>query len=60
MLRRLAAVALTGDWSLAFRPQSGGKPHALQSYGRPNVNNEEPAATAMYCLPFTAKAIGDE
>ena len=35
--------------------------HCLQnSYGSPNVNNEEPAATATYCFPSIAYVIGDE
>ena len=29
-------------------------------YGSPNVNNEEPAATATYCFPSIAYVIGDE
>ena len=41
------------------RLRQAGRTHS-KGYGRPKVNNAEPAATAMYCFPFTAKAIGDE
>jgi len=29
-------------------------------YGKPNVNNAVPAATATYCFPSTAYVIGEE
>src|SRR5882724_9461389 len=50
------------SYTLALRALIARQPiHPQQnSYGSPNVNNEEPAATATYCFPAIAYVIGDE